>query len=67
MIDRKYLAILGNATTRRQMIVGATVVVGGLAIGSVNSWAAAEEGISRTAESIHQERVFKASRKRIYD
>src|SRR5260370_1115473 len=30
-------------------------------------WAGAEEEISRTAESIHQEAVFKASRKRVYE
>ena len=67
MNDRKNPAVLGNATTRRQMILGATVAFGGLAIGSLNSLAAAEEGISHTAESIHHEPVFKAGRKRVYE
>ncbi|MBZ5554992.1 MAG: SRPBCC domain-containing protein [Acidobacteriia bacterium] len=40
---------------------------GGLALGSTEVWAAAGEEISRTEESIHQETVFKASRKRVYE
>jgi len=40
---------------------------GGLALGSPKAWSGTEEEISRTAESIHQEAVFKASRKRIYE
>jgi uncharacterized protein YndB with AHSA1/START domain len=67
MSDRNNLAMLANAPTRRQMIVGAGVAFGGLAMGSVNAWAGAGEGISHTAESIHQERVFKASRRRVYE
>src|SRR5260370_1217325 len=41
--------------------------IGGVALGSRRSWAAAEEEISHTAEAIHQEPVFKASRKRVYE
>jgi activator of HSP90 ATPase len=59
--------MVANAVTRRQMILGATVAFGGIAMGSVNSWASAEEGISHTAESIHLEPVFNASRKRVYE
>jgi len=40
---------------------------GGVALGSTEAWAGAEEEISRTAESIHQEPVFTASRKRVYE
>jgi activator of HSP90 ATPase len=40
---------------------------GGLALGSKAPWARAEEEISHAAESIHQEPVFKASRKRVYE
>ena len=47
--------------------MGATVAFGGIAVGSIGAWAGAEEGISHTAESIHQEPVFKASRKRVYE
>jgi len=50
---------LANGTTRRQAIVGFAMVFGGLTVGS----AKAEDEISRTAESIHQEPVFKANRK----
>lgn len=67
MSDRKNPAVLGNPFTRRQMILGATFAVGGPTIGSLNSFAAGEEGISHTAEAIHQEPVFKASRKRVYE
>jgi activator of HSP90 ATPase len=66
MSDTKNLAILDSALTRRQILVGATAAFGGLTIGSVHSLAAAEEGISHTAEAIHHEPVFKASRKRVY-
>jgi activator of HSP90 ATPase len=55
-----------GAPTRRQAIVSAAVSLGALALGSTGAWAAEEE-ISRTAESIHQETDFKASRKRVYE
>jgi uncharacterized protein YndB with AHSA1/START domain len=53
--------------TRRQAIAGVALACGSLALGSTKAWAAAEEEISRTAEAIHQEPVFKASRKRVYE
>lgn len=49
------------------MITGVGWAIGGLALGSANVWAAAEEEISHAAESIHLEPVFKASRKRVYE
>src|SRR5882672_5640530 len=67
MSDRKSLAALGNAPTRRQAIVGVAAAFSGLVVGSTRAWAGTEEGISHTAESIHQETVFKASRKRVYE
>jgi activator of HSP90 ATPase len=67
MSDRANLEALANGPTRRQAIVGAAMAFGGLALGSTKVWAGAEEEISRTAESIHQEPVIKASRKRIYE
>jgi activator of HSP90 ATPase len=66
MSDRNNLAASAHGPTRRQWIAGVTIAFGGLALGSTEAWAAAEDGISRTAESIHQEAVFKASRKRVY-
>jgi len=43
------------------------MAIGGVALGSRRSWAAAGEEVSHTAEAIHQEPVFKASRKRVYE
>src|SRR2546427_5231848 len=67
MSDRKNLAALINGPTRRQAIVGVAMAFGGLTVGSTKAWAGAEEEISRTAESIHQEAGFKASRERVYE
>ena len=67
MTDRNTLAALANAPTRRQAIVGVAVAFGGLVVGSTRAWASTEEAISHTAESIHMEPVFKASRKRVYE
>jgi len=65
--DGNNLAVLAKGSTRRQAIAGVAFAFGGLALGSTKAWAGAEEEISRTAESIHQEPVFKASRKRVYE
>src|SRR6266446_5511734 len=67
MSDSKKTCALVSAPTRRQVIAGVAVGFGGLRLGSALSWAAAEEEISHSAESIHQEPVFKASRKRVYE
>src|ERR1700731_4316842 len=56
-----------NSPTRRQMIASVGVTFGGLALGLTKVRAATGEEISRTAESIHQENVFKASRNRVYE
>jgi uncharacterized protein YndB with AHSA1/START domain len=58
-----------SAPTRRQLIAGVALAFGGLTMSSKEAWAAGvmEEEISRSAESIHLEHVFKASRKRVYD
>jgi len=58
---------MSDRPTRRQAIVGVAIAFGGLALGSAEAWAEAEGEISRTAESIHQEAVFEASRKRVYE
>ncbi len=67
MSDRNNLAALANGSTRRQAVIGAAIAFSGLALGSTAAWAEAEDGISHTAEAIHQEPVFKASRKRVYE
>jgi hypothetical protein len=53
--------------TRRQAIVGAACVIA--AFSAISNVAAARSGedIFRNAESLHQELVFKANRKRIYE
>jgi activator of HSP90 ATPase len=70
---------LGNAapsknlvSSRRRWIMGAAVAIGGLAthptaFGATAALADADDGLSKTAEAIHQETIFKASPKRIYD
>jgi activator of HSP90 ATPase len=67
MNNRNILPALATTPTRRQAIISAAIAFGGLALGSTAARAAADEGISRTAEAIHQEPVFKANPKRIYD
>ena len=61
------VAAVGSAPTRRQMICGTAITLTGMALVSGRAWAADDLGISRTAEAIHQEPVFKASRKRVYE
>jgi activator of HSP90 ATPase len=51
--------------TRRSIVNGAFACAG-FAAASTQA-RAAEGGVSRTAESIHQEPVFQASRKRVYE
>jgi activator of HSP90 ATPase len=53
--------------TRRQVISGGVVALGLMALGRDEVVAAEEEGILRAEEAIHQEPVFKASRKRVYE
>jgi activator of HSP90 ATPase len=53
--------------TRRQVISGGAAALGVIAVGPGRVWASVEEGISRAEEAIHQEPVFKASRKRVYE
>ena len=53
--------------TRRQLISSGAVALGMLAFGTAVTVAAEEEGILRAEEAIHQEPVFKASRKRVYE
>jgi activator of HSP90 ATPase len=54
-------------STRRQAIVGAIGACGGLTLGPARGWAGSEDGISHTADSIHQEPAFTASPTRVYE
>ena len=67
MNDTRNLSTLAQPSTRRQMIVGAAAGFMGLGIGSPRMLAGTEEGVLRTAESIHQEPVFKGTPKRVYE
>jgi activator of HSP90 ATPase len=67
MNDRTHQQGPAHFTTRREAIVGVAVTFGGLSLASTALSAGAEEDVSHSAESIHQEAVFKASRKRVYD
>jgi activator of HSP90 ATPase len=67
MSERAVLAAPANEPTRRQAILGVAGAFAGLAAGSTRAWAAAEDGISHTADSIHQEPAFTASPKRVYE
>jgi activator of HSP90 ATPase len=67
MGDKNSLEALARGPTRREAVIGVAVAVSGLALGSAKAWAASDDGISRNVESIHQEPVFKASRKRVYE
>ncbi|HME09886.1 MAG TPA: SRPBCC domain-containing protein [Bryobacteraceae bacterium] len=48
-----------NRATRRQLLAGAVL--------ACNAWSADQEEISHQAESIRQEKMFRASRKRVYE
>jgi activator of HSP90 ATPase len=52
---------------RREWLRQSGIAVGSLALGSSRAIAASDDGISRTAESIHQEVLFKAAPNRVYD
>jgi len=66
MNRQDWLAMTTDAPSRRQLVAGA-VAFAGCAARPLRVWAGADDGISRTAESIHQEPVFQASRKRVYE
>lgn len=51
---------------RRQLISGGAMALGALALGTGAAVATDEAGILRAEEAIHQEPMFKASRKRVY-
>src|SRR5580658_7595593 len=67
MNDRGILKAQANEPTRRQAIAAVSIAFGGLVLGSSKALAATDDGITRASEAIHQEPVFKASRKRVYD
>jgi activator of HSP90 ATPase len=66
---RERMSMIAPATsrTRRQLITDVAIAFGGVAMGSTTLRAQAAKEISHAAESIHQEPVINASRKRVYE
>jgi activator of HSP90 ATPase len=67
MNDRRTMEWLADGPTRRQAVTGVAIALGGLALSSAKAWARTGDGISHTSDAIHQEPIFTASRKRVYD
>jgi uncharacterized protein YndB with AHSA1/START domain len=55
------------SAARRQAIAGGALVIGGFAMRSSALLAAAGDGVSHSAGSIHQEPSFNANRQRVYE
>jgi uncharacterized protein YndB with AHSA1/START domain len=66
MGNKENVAALISGPTRRRAILGVVGAFGGLSLGSVCARAETEDGISHTADSIHQEPDFSASPERVY-
>ena len=64
MSERENFAM---STTRRRMISGSAAALGLLTFVAGGAHTSGEEDILRAEEAIHQESVFKASRKRVYE
>ena len=69
MSNQNRSEVQSKTSTRRHAIVSAAVAMGSLVLVPANGNATAEgdQEISHTAESIHQEVIFKASRKRVFE
>jgi activator of HSP90 ATPase len=52
---------------RRQWLLQSSMAAGGFALASTRAFGAPDDGILRNAEAIHQEVIFKAAPKRVYD
>src|SRR5471032_98871 len=57
----------GRPTTRRQVITGGAIAAAALAMRPAAVLAEVGSEVSHTAEAIHQERLFKANPKRVYE
>jgi len=64
MRENESLPVQGSS--RRQVIISAAAIAGVALLPTFGS-AVADDGISRSAEAIHQEPVFKASRQQVYE
>jgi activator of HSP90 ATPase len=66
MKEERSQAPVVQTLTRRQALVNAALAIGAFGAISRIANAAPSEDISRNSESLHQELVFKANRKRVY-
>lgn len=60
-------SIPGSGPSRRLWLQRSLLVCGGVALGAVRAEADAGDGITRTAEAIHQEVSFPATAKQVYE
>ena len=68
MKEERNLAVPLKTLTRREVVGGLAVgAFAGLALPTKGARAATEEQLSHSEESIHQETMFKANRKRVYE
>ncbi len=67
MSKEKISTAIITTPTRRQAMAGVAIAFGGLTLGSLAAGAEAVGELSRTAEAIHQEPFFKATRQRVYE
>lgn len=67
MNEEKLVFVQTHRPSRRQMIAGAAATIGGVALAGSRVWGAADPEISHTSEAIHQEPVFTASPRRVYE
>ena len=58
---------ISNLCRRRWLVQSALAASAGLAAGPMRAFAASDDGVLRTAEAIHQEVMFNAAPKRVYD
>jgi activator of HSP90 ATPase len=67
MLEKASESLRTFVPTRRQILTGGALAIAGVAMRASPLVAGADDEISHAAESIHQERRFDASRKRVYD
>ena len=67
MIERENQNRVAEPTSRRQLIVGAAIAVGGLAANPRRALSFVEDEISHSSAAIHHRLTFNAPPKRIYD
>lgn len=65
--DRTAAPKFGVSSDRRRWITCLAIGIGGLAIRTPEAWGAVGDGLSHSAEAIHQEPAFKANPKLVYE